>query len=1051
MRISRTSLLNQNNMQKLILLLLSIALSWGVSAQIVSTKKVENINVSTTTVRLLGKSDQLRNLATQNALSKEKKDIIKKNRITPDNFKGRRGRSLARRLEKEHQGPDLIRQTGFNNLNRRQVEIEPFVNIDGMGSGSPTDPTGDVSNEYYVQAVNATILAVYDLEGNLIQQLPMQTLWSQFNAISAGDPIVLFDEQTDQWIITEFTDPANLLIAVSETADPLGSFFAYSFSTPNFPDYPKYAITPRSIVVTTNEQGAGVLHQYFIDREALLAGENDVTMQRVAIEGSPNAEQGFIVSTPADWNGSNMPFDDKAITLKLNDSSWADGPDEDQIELYTFDIDFENQANTVVTQTSIVISPYDAYPCSVTGFGFACVPQQGGGGLDGVPEVIMNIPHLRNFGTHESLVFNFVTDVTDGQNLAGIRWVELRRTSADDEWTLYQEGTFSPDDGKDRFMGAIAMDKNGNIGLGYNVTSSEEFVGMRFTGRYATDPLGVMTIDEYEVVAGMGTINSGERFGDYSQMSVAPEGNTFWFTGEYAGNGNQVTESRIFAFELAKDSFDLAVTAIKEPITSSTLTTSELVTSTITNTGVNSIDNYSVSLIVDEQEIETLTLSQILDEGESLDVQFDTPIDMSSIGEYNVLVAVNTEVDFNSNNDTLRKVIRQIPSLEVELNATIETDVCSEDLEAILTLKNLGADNITNVIIAVEVNGVSMESLEYSTNILTDNTVELSAIISEQLLIGINNISFSILEVNGVSMDFNIDNNTATVTSNLLEDSNFITLVINTDQFAEETSWVISDVNTGLIYSEGSLTENLSNSEYREEICVPIDACFEIEMTDTYGDGICCDFGEGNFIILNFEGELLLFNDGDFGSGVTESFCQDPVECMLDADIIITDASDIGIADGIINISAFNAIEPYLYSIDGGQTTQEETIFQNVSSGDYNVRVIDATGVCIYDETITVGILSSVTNVNGVAVTLSVAPNPTEDIFKFELKNLPTSDNFVSVQILDVSGKLIQNRIVGRYDDAFLGTFSLMNYPDGIYFVRVLHPTANLLEKVIKQ
>lgn len=1028
---------------------MSMCLYVGLSAQQVTTKKVENVSISSSTVRLLGKTDQVRNLIAKNAMSKEKKDRIKKDRLTPDNFKGRRGRSMARYLDKEHQGPDVLRQTGFDTANKRKVEIEPLVNIDGVGSGSPLDPTGDISSEFYVQAVNGTLVGVYDLEGNLVQQFQMQTLWADFGAQSAGDPIILFDEIANKWIITEFTDPANLLIAVSETADPLGSYFAYSFSTPNFPDYPKYAITPKSLVVTTNEEGAGELHHYFIDREALLAGEDDVSMQRLAIEGSPNAEQGFIVATPVDWNGTNMPYDDRPISLKLNDSSWAGGPDEDQIELFSFDIDFEDPTNTVVTQTDIIVSPFDSYPCSQAGFGFSCVPQSGGGGLDAVPEVIMNIPHLRNFGTHESLVFTFVTDVTDGENLSGIRWTELRRSSADDEWALYQEGTFAPDDGRDRFMGSIAIDKNGNIGLGYNVTSSDEFVGMRFTGRFASDPLGVMTVDEYEVVAGMGTINSGGRFGDYSQMSVSPEGDVFWFTGEYAGNANQVTESRIFAFQLAKDSFDLATTAITEPMTSSTLTNAELVTATITNTGVFTIESYTASLMVNDVAIQSVMLTQALAESESVDVQFDTPVDMSALGDYNVAVSVSTEMDLNPNNDTLLRVIQQLLDLEVALMAAVETDVCDEGIEATLSLSNLGAAVITNVTVDVTVNGAAIAPIEIMTSIDSDETEQITALISDGLIIGSNTIVFTISEINGQATDANPDNNTVSVMSTLLDPTSFITLVFNADNFAAETSWVLTDSDTGAILDEGSLTEN--NSEYREDICVSVGACFDLTVFDSYGDGICCDFGEGNFSVLDLNGELLVFNNGNFGDEVTESFCQDPLECLLDAEISITDATGVGVADGAINISANNSIAPYTYSIDGGLSSQEETMFSGLTSGDYDVRVIDASGACMYDESVTVGILSSVTDVDGVAVSLTVAPNPTEAVFKFELKNLPTTEKFVTVEILDISGKLIQNRVVGKYDDAFVGTFSLMSYPDGVYFVRVLHPSANLLERVIKQ
>ena len=1034
-------------MQKITLIIIGLGLCLGLSAQQVTSKKVEGVSVSTSTVKLMGKSQPIRNLTSKNAMSKEKKDILKKERITPDNFKGRRGSSMAKNAAKEHQGVDLLRQMDFG-ANKKKVAAEILVNIDGVGNGSPLDPTGDVSNSYYVQAVNATIVAVYDLEGNLVEQFQMQTLWSEFNAQSMGDPIILFDEVANQWFITEFTDPANLLIAVSETDDPLGSYYAYTFSTPNFPDYPKYAITPKSLVVTSNEEGAGVLHQYFIEREALLAGEDDVIMQRVEIEGSPNAEQNFIVSTPADWNGTNLPYDDRPIALKLNDSSWADGPEEDQIELYSFDIDYEDQNNTQVTQTSIVVSPYDASPCSSSGFGFACVPQSGGGGLDAIPEVIMNVPHQRNFGTHESLVFNFVTDVTDGDNLSGIRWMELRRTSADEEWYLYQEGTFAPDDGKDRFMGSIAIDKNGNIGLGYNISSEDDFVGVRLTGRFATDTLGLMTVEEYEPVAGLGTIQSGGRFGDYSQMSVSPDGGTFWFTTEYAGDGNFVTESRIVSFKLAKDSFDLAVTSIIEPTTSSQLTDSELVTARITNTGVNVISSYIATLMINDVEIESKSINDALGEAENIEVQFDTPIDMSSLGDYNITVAVSTEIDFNPLNDTLRTRVSQLPALEAALTATAETGICAEEIGSVVTIENIGDFDITSAVINVNINGVDVDQIVFTGSIETGATSTLEQLLSTGLETGENTVVFSLIEINAETSDFNPVNNSATVVTTLLDDSNFLTLVFNADNYADEISWILTNTTSGNVISEGELVTN--NGTYREDICVPEGDCFTLEVIDSYGDGMCCQFGSGNFSVLNMDGELLLYNDGDFNDGTIESFCQDPILCLLTAVITTSDASGDGVSDGTIIIDASNAIAPYTYSINGN-SAQESSIFTNLVSGDYDVRVIDASEACIYEETVTVGTMTSVVDIDGVAVELTVIPNPTDGVFKLKLDNLPSSDKFINVEIIDITGKVVQNRIVGKYDDSFIGTFSLMSYPNGVYFVRVLHPTANILERVIKQ
>ena len=217
-------------------------------------------------------------------------------------------------------------------------------------------------------------------------------------------------------------------------------------------------------------------------------------------------------------------------------------PATDPIEMWVMDTDFDDAGNTTLTQMpDIILSDFDSLLCPPVSI-FSCVPQPGGPALDPLLEVIMNKPTYRNFGTHETIIGVIQTDIGDFEDHSGERWFEMRRTPAPrgtGQWELFQEGTYSPD-AEHRFMGMINMDQSGNILLGYNVSSTSVFPSIRYTGRVASDPLGVMSLSEQELATGGGNNNSS-RYGDYNQIGVDPlDGCTFWMLGMYNPSGKGI-------------------------------------------------------------------------------------------------------------------------------------------------------------------------------------------------------------------------------------------------------------------------------------------------------------------------------------------------------------------------------------------------------------------------------------------------------------------------------------------------------------------------------
>ena len=488
----------------------------------------------------------------------------------------------------------VVRDDGFRGDGAVQREATstgapsiPFVNFEALssqdnfdvfgGRPNPPDTVGDVGPDHYVQMVNL-LFAVYSKTGDeLVPPTDIGALWADFELPDctdrSGDPIVVYDQFADRWILSQFTTsglsdptlPFYNCVAISTSGDPTGTYYRYAFTTGfNFPDYPKYGVWRNTYMITTREFGPTTeygIGVYGLQRRQMLLGKTAKAIS-FFIDGNdpvllPLVGDGLL---PADVDDRRRPARGSTVPLVgTQDDGFGYGATIDAANVWEFSVDWRPEPiATLDFAAQLPVAPFDSvYPCGPDSRD--CLPQPGivnpAQYLDTLSSRQRPTWRLayRDFGAYESLVTNQSVEAAPAQ--AGVRWYEFRRT--DGVYTVHQQGTYAPADGIHRWMGSIAQDRRGNMALGYSVVNATSvYPGIRYTGRRAHDPLGQMTLSEGTIAVGTGVqTTTNSRWGDYTSMNMDPDGCTFWYTNEYYTAEGQATSSvawqtRVASFEL---------------------------------------------------------------------------------------------------------------------------------------------------------------------------------------------------------------------------------------------------------------------------------------------------------------------------------------------------------------------------------------------------------------------------------------------------------------------------------------------------------------------
>jgi uncharacterized protein (DUF2141 family) len=985
--------------------------------------------------------------------------------IIKPNFKGR---ELIEVDQSNTHNPDWVWQQ--HATTEKIASASVLWAFQGLGTNlSPPDPTVDADSNVVIESTNSNGGAVYRIYNKntgatIASSLTMQSLGG---VAGLGDPIVLYYKPARRWFLTEFSSSGNkLLIHVSQTSNPQGAYYTYSFTCTAFPDYPKYAFSQSSdaFIASTNQGGPPTL--YAMKISAMLTGATSPFIKTTI--GYTLNGFGFQSITPVDLEGDNAaPTGMKPLFIRhRDDESHTNGsPDSgtnDWIEFWEMTIDWTANTATVAKIQDVVIGEIDSKLCGLTSF--ACIKQPGTTNtLDPLRETVMYKAPMRVFDDHQTIMAAMATDV-DGADRAGVRWVELRRAAnvTTPTWVNYQEGTYAPGTGTSRWMPAINIDKFGNIIMAYSTSSNTagDFPSIKMTGRKPCDPLGQMTMPETTIIAGTSSKTGDTRWGDYHHMSIDDfDQKTFYFSGVYH---NSQTKTNVSAIRMNPDVLDASIANAFVPGTGSACGTSTQIGVIVEQTGTTSITSGVITWQVGSGAVSTVnyTSTQLTSVGatDTIFVTVSGLVSGSNTINFSTTTVNGTSPDDNICNDT--------KSISITISG-------GSSITASMAINFLPTCTSNNGQITLTATG-GTAPYSYSLN----NGPAQSSPVFANLAPG--SYTYTITENGGCSGfgSFTIPA-AATVTATLNQTASILcsgntNAIISVSATGGQANYSYS-IN-GTTYQASNTFSNLGAGTYTI-YAQDANGCIgsnTLTITQPAAIGInavptmisCAGLNNGQIFVSASGGTAPLtysINGTTFVSsntfnglsaGTYTVTVKDANGCQQTFSTTITEPAPLSLTcvptvsngtNGTITVTGAGGNLPYTYSLNG-TNYYSGSLFSGLAIGVYTVYIKDANG-CVTSMEVNI-------NSNGIEeigfTLVNIYPNPNKGVFELEVDGI--SDSKVEGKLFNVSGQLVSSFELTAQNGKIKETIEMSKkLAAGTYYLGLYQDNKAVVKQFIKE
>lgn len=439
------------------------------------------------------------------------------------------------------------------------------------------------------------------------------------------------------------------------------------------------------------------------------------------------------------------------------------------------------------------------------------------------------------------------------------------------------------------------------------------------------------------------------------------------------------------------------------------------------------------------------------------------------------ILNVNKLISSEGSNDEVFPFISEV---------VVPTSFCSNEKDLNVTLTNGGMGTLSSIDFQIYVDNNLVKTHEWEGSIESHHVSYID--IPVQIEAGDHEVMVKIVEANGVSFEtsktisLNVEE-WNTITTNAEEEN--LTIEIMQDKYGNQTTWELTTSDNTVIASGGPynfLSGSSATELHQENVSVPAGECVKFTIYDEGGNGICCQFGDGYYRILDSEGGVVVDGSGDFGNEATNMISV----VYSESDTNITEVS---ICEGeSYTENGFNLINPEVgyheeqYTDDNGVLQiLKLTVVANpevVIEGNTSIYLgesvtLTASGADSYlwstgetaesivvspEETTTYSVVGTKNGCEGSAeitvnvtvgveennfVKVKIYPNPVEDEVKIECRDMN------EIIIYKPNGLIVEQICL----DADNYVLNVNDYDSGLYFVKIITKEGNTIHKIVKK